>query len=71
MAHLNYAIDENDIRSQQALDEVSRNAPKPQVVQDMQQTLARVLQSQTPPAANGSDPAATAKSVGNQWGSAN
>ena len=47
---LNYIIDENDIRSQQALDEVTNDAPKPEVVQDMQQTLAKVLQSQTPPA---------------------
>lgn len=70
MAHLNYAIDENDIRSQQALDEVSRNAPKPQVVQDMQQTLARVLQSQTPPAPDPAQAGQTASGANPNWGKA-
>lgn len=49
MSRLNYVIDENDIRSQQALDEVTKDAPKAEIVQDMQATLARVLQAQTPP----------------------
>lgn len=66
--HLDYMIDENDIRSQQALDEVTRDAPKPEVVQDMQATLARVLQSQTPPQPSG-DPAQTAQGINksSQW----
>ena len=69
---LNYSIDENDIESQRALQQAEADAPKANVVAAMQSTLARVLQSQTPPQPDGqSDPAATAKSVGNQWGAAN
>lgn len=70
MSRLNYVIDINDIESQKALDEAAKDAPNPKIVMDMQETLARVLQSQTPPQANGQDPAATAQSTGNQWGAA-
>ena len=55
--HLNYIINEDDIESQRALNDVTKDAPKAEVVSDMQATLARVLQSQTPPMAEGGNTA--------------
>jgi hypothetical protein len=55
--HLNYIIDENDIESQKALNDVTKDAPKAEVISDMQATLARVLQSQTPPMTEGGNTA--------------
>lgn len=72
MFKLNYRIDPDDVESQRALQQAENESVDPAVVAAMQSTLARVLQSQTPPQPDGkSDPAATAKSVGNQWGAAN
>lgn len=67
---LNYSINENDVESQRALQQAEADAPKPNVVAAMQNTLARVLQSQTPPA---QDPAAagqTAAGATSGWGKA-
>ena len=67
---LNYSIDENDVESQRALQQAEADAPKANVVLAMQNTLARVLQSQTPPA---QDPAAagqTAAGANPSWGKA-
>jgi hypothetical protein len=67
---LNYSIDENDIESQRALQQAEADAPKANVVAAMQSTLARVLQSQTPPQ---QDPAAagqTAAGATASWGKA-
>lgn len=68
MSRLNYVIDVNDLRSQQALDEVCKDAPSPQVVADMQGTLAKVLQSQMPPAPDPSAAGQTASTARASWG---
>lgn len=67
---LNYSIDENDVESQRALQQAESNAPKPNVVAAMQSTLARVLQSQTPPQQDSASAGQTAAGANPSWGKA-
>lgn len=70
MYKLNYRIDPDDVESQRALQQAENESVDPAVVAAMQNTLARVLQSQTPPA---QDPAAagqTAAGATSGWGKA-
>lgn len=70
MTKLKYSIDENDIESQRALQQAEADAPKPNVVAAMQQTLARVLQSQTPPQTDPASAGQTATGANASWGKA-
>lgn len=67
---LNYSIDENDIESQRALQQAEADAPKANVVAAMQSTLARVLQSQTPPQQDPANAGSTAAGANPSWGKA-
>ena len=67
---LNYSIDENDVESQRALQQAEADTPKANVVAAMQSTLARVLQSQTPPQQDPSAAGQTAAGANPSWGKA-
>lgn len=67
---LTYSIDENDVESQRALQQAESSAPKANVIAAMQTTLAKVLQSQTPPPADQASAGQTAAGANASWGKA-
>lgn len=70
MYKLNYRIDPDDVESQRALQQAENESVDPAVVAAMQSTLARVLQSQTPPQQDPANAGATAAGANPSWGKA-
>lgn len=66
MSRLNYVIDENDIQAVKGLDETAKNAPDPEVILDIQGTLAQALQSAQMPQGEAQAPV----NASAQWGRA-
>lgn len=66
MSRLNYVIDENDIQTVKGLDETAKNAPDPEVILDIQGTLAQALQLAQMPQGEAQAPA----NASAQWGRA-